>query len=99
MLLFQWGTFDWGDGPTFHYNLTRQLVTGAVDVDDRQIYQLQFTAQYAPTARLTQLGSANRWCGSPSECDELREHIRASVATERIAAENPIRVEITFDRV
>lgn len=99
MLLFQWGTYDWGDRPTFQYNLTRQLITSAVDVDDQQIWQLGLTAHYAPTARLTQLGSANRWCGSPSECDDLRERIRASAVTEQLAAEDPMRVEMTFDRV
>ena len=26
MLLFQWGTYDWGNGPFFTYNLTRQFM-------------------------------------------------------------------------
>ena len=26
MLLFQWGTYDWGMGEHFEFNLTRQLV-------------------------------------------------------------------------
>ena len=99
MLLFQWGTYDWGGGSTFSYNLTRQFATSAADPADQEIWQLGLTAHYDLTAQLTRLGSANRWCGSPSECDDLREHIRASPATGRVAAEDPLRVEITFERV
>jgi hypothetical protein len=33
MLLFQWGTYDWGTGEHFGFNLTRQLI-GEGRVDD-----------------------------------------------------------------
>ena len=26
MLLFQWGTYDWGSGEAFEYDITRQLI-------------------------------------------------------------------------
>ena len=26
MLLFQWGIYDWGQGESFEYNITRQLI-------------------------------------------------------------------------
>jgi len=28
MLLFQWGTYDWGDGDHFEFDITRQFVFG-----------------------------------------------------------------------
>jgi hypothetical protein len=99
MLLLQWGTYDWGEGPTFQYNLTRQLVAATDDVDDQEIWQLGLTAHFNATEELAQLGSANQWCGSPSECYELRREIRTSPATQQTATERPMRVEITFGRV
>lgn len=29
MLLFQWGTHDWGNGPMFEVDITRQFIRGA----------------------------------------------------------------------
>ena len=41
MLLFQWGTYNWGDSTHFELNITRQLMPGGEDGDGgfRQVGQ------------------------------------------------------------
>jgi hypothetical protein len=64
MLLFEWGTYDWGSGEVFSMKLTRQLI-GDIDGEDEDIWQLSLVFRFAPTARLRNLGSGNQWCPSP----------------------------------
>lgn len=81
MLLFQWGTCDWGDGPTFQFDLTRQLIDENDPDDDGAIWQLSVTAHY-PEAVGAIVGSGNRWCDSPDDLDEFRFFIEASPAMQ-----------------
>jgi hypothetical protein len=50
MLLFQWGTYDWGTGEHFSFNLTRQLI-GEGPVDDA-MRQLGLTFEFQPDNEL-----------------------------------------------
>ena len=34
MLLYQWGTYDWGRGASFEFDITRQLILGAGEDED-----------------------------------------------------------------
>jgi len=43
MLLFQWGTYDWGHGLRFEFDVTRQCILG--DGDDDDITQLHLTSR------------------------------------------------------
>jgi len=76
MLLFQWGTYDWGDGngKCFEVNITRQFIESA-QADDDAISQLQLTFKFPPIKETTVLGSGNRWCKSRAEIDAFREFI------------------------
>jgi hypothetical protein len=65
MLLFQWGTYDWGRGPRFEVDITRQLIVG--DGEDGDIWQLHLSFRYRPTDDLGALGRGNVWCQSPAE--------------------------------
>jgi len=47
MLLFQWGTYNWGDGTQFEINITRQFIESAAE-DDDAISQLQLTFKFPP---------------------------------------------------
>jgi hypothetical protein len=38
MLLFQWGTYDWGKGEHFSFNLTRQLIVSENAEDEDGSY-------------------------------------------------------------
>jgi hypothetical protein len=64
MLLFQWGTYDWGQGPHFEVDILRQLSLSE-EGDDEDIWQLHLTYRVAPTSDLSRLGSGNQWCARP----------------------------------
>jgi hypothetical protein len=81
MLLFQWGTHDWGHGDHFELDITRQFIFG--DGEDEDIWQFHVTFRFAPNEDLAQLASGDRWCRSledlPGFTLFVREH-PASVA-------------------
>jgi hypothetical protein len=66
MLLYQWGTYDWGEGRWFELNITRQFIPLGGG-DEENIFQLSVTALYRPSPALDALESGNKWCGSPAE--------------------------------
>ncbi len=77
MLLFEWGTFDWGDGEHFELSLARQLIFGP---GDENIWQLKLTYAFQPTALFRNLGAENSWCTSPDSLDGFRELVEQSEA-------------------
>jgi len=86
MLLFQWGTFNWGDGEWFELDITRQLIFAGIDGDgdddyedededevDDEIWQLSLTFKYPPTSTLRLLSAGP---GSQNRwCQDLNEII------------------------
>jgi hypothetical protein len=48
MLLFQWGVYDWGDGPAFEVGITRQFIVADDDEDEPR--QLALTFRFVPEA-------------------------------------------------
>jgi hypothetical protein len=97
MLLFQWGTYDWGDGPSFQYDITRQLVESGRD--DPDIWQLSLTAHFVPTRDTIELGSGNRWYPTVAQSAELLEFVRDHPTTAYVEGTTPDRVELDFGRV
>ncbi|NKB60375.1 MAG: hypothetical protein GKS00_29055 [Alphaproteobacteria bacterium] len=84
MLLFEWGTFDWGDGEHFGLSLARQLIYGD---DDDDIWQLKLTYAFQPTDAFRALGDGNRWCAVPDDLPEFRDGVAESAAY-RMAADH-----------
>ena len=78
ILLFQWGTYDWGDGKHFEINLTRQFIESAAE-DDDAISQLQLVFRFASDKDRHALGAGNRWCNSQSEIDRFRGYITSRI--------------------
>ncbi len=99
MLLFQWGTHDWGKGRFFNLNLTRQFIQSAEDPDDESMSQLKLTFFYEPQIPLEQLVSGNRWCGNCEELAEFKIFIAGSAAFHAVAAFAVSRVELDYDFV
>ena len=95
MLLFQWGTYDFGDGPTFRYDITRQLIDEADPDDDGAIWQLSVTTHYAEALGAS-LGSGNRWCHSPNELPPFTTFIGQCPATKAVSSQRPVRVEVRY---
>lgn len=84
MLLFQWGTHDWGEGEHFEVSVVRQFLVPQGE-EDPDILQLSLTFRFPATDLLRGFGSGNRWCDSPSRLDEMRTFIEASPAFAAVA--------------
>jgi hypothetical protein len=98
MLLFEWGTYDWGQGENFQVGITRQFIETGKN-DDDAISQLTLTYKFEPTAELRRLGAGNRWCDGPTEFDLVRAFALSSDAVKYVAGETPRLVCITHSYV
>jgi hypothetical protein len=94
MLLFQWGTYDWGTGEHFGFNLTRQLI-GEGPMDDA-LLQLGLTFEFQPDHELGALGLGDKWCESLSALPEFREYVYRSPAFTVCTAHQIRRAVITY---
>ncbi len=94
-LLFQWGTYDWGDGEHFEIDITRQLIRP--ESEDEDIWQLHLTYQYPPAAELRALGKGHRWCHGLEEVRAFEGFVRNHGALAAGAGRNDARVELSFE--
>lgn len=98
MLLFQWGTYDWGDGERFEFGLTRQFMwTAGDDEDEQELWQLSVTFRMPPTDRTVRLGAGDRWCGSPSGLQAFREWVRSTAVFSELAGSYDGTAEVRFE--
>jgi hypothetical protein len=94
MLLYQWGTYGYGQPETFQVDLTRQFIQG-VGGDDPEMSQLSLTVHCEPTAALRALGNGNQWCHRPDDLVQFEEFIRENQAF--LAATNAQRIRLSLD--
>lgn len=96
MLLFQWGTYDWGEGRFFEFDLTRQFMMG--DGDDEDIWQLSLNFKFSPNETLTNIVSGNKWCDDPSRrtLEPFDKYIRDSAAYKIASTFQPERIELSY---
>lgn len=94
MLLFQWGSYDWGQGLHFELDLTRQAIPAGEE--DPPIVQLHCTYRYDP-AQFDDIVSGNRWCHNPSELHEFRQFVLSSEALRRAASRPQISFELELE--
>ncbi len=97
MLLFQWGAYDFGEGDTFRYDITRQFILSGSEGDEG-MSQLSLTVHYAVTEPLRAL-KGNRWCSSPAQAAEFEEFIRSHEATFAAATLKPLRVTLDWSPI
>lgn len=90
MLLYQWGSYDWGQGRHFELNITRQFIEAELE-DDDAISQLSLTYRYKPSAELDLLGESNCWEDAPTA---FREFILASTPFMTLANAKPNQIEL-----
>ena len=95
MLLLQWGTYDWGNGEMFEFDVTRQLIAAAA-VDDDAIWQLSWKLLFPPSAATAALGDGNRWCGHPIMLDSFRSITCSSEVMRLVDSHNAVRAELTY---
>ena len=94
MLLFQYGTYDWGEGENFEFDITRQFIM-ADGEDDDAMSQLHCTVKFKPTRDLRAIGAANLWCKTKQEMAAFRSAILGSPAYE-LARKNRSREVVIF---
>lgn len=95
MLLFQWGTYDWGRGEHFELDLTRQLIVG--DGEDDEIFQLSLTYRFEPTPQLKVIESGNRWCHNLSELPKFKEYVISTHAFKAVSSRTDCKAELNFE--
>ncbi|MEQ9109117.1 MAG: hypothetical protein RLN84_01005 [Rhodospirillaceae bacterium] len=95
MLVFQWGTYDWGEGAFFEVDATRQLIR-EVD-DDQRIDQLHLTYRFAPSAPLSELGSGEFWCTSPTNRSEFEAYINNHVVLQVLNPLSSVSSELSME--
>ena len=98
MLLYQWGTYDWGNGSNFEINLTRQI-TAPVAEGDEDIWQLGLTYRFKPSPGLARLGGGDEWCQEPNRLVTFRETIENSQAFRMASQEDHHSTELTWENV
>jgi hypothetical protein len=94
MLLYQWGTFDWGNGKQFQLDITRQFMFDACE--DEDIWQLSLTFVYTASPTLDAVASGNRWCHSLEERGALRAFILASSAYAAASVTPALRIDLKY---
>jgi hypothetical protein len=98
MLLFQWGTYDWGDGRHFELNITRQFIVQGLE-DDDAISQLSLTYRFTPNPELDALADGNRWCHGLSELPSFNAFVLSSPACVSCANVPIAGVELVHSHV
>lgn len=95
MLLYQWGSYDWGAGKHFELNITRQFVEAELE-DDDAISQLSLTYKYKPSTEFEALGASNCWEDDPPE---FRQFILGSTSFMAVADAKPDQVDLIHSYV
>ena len=90
MLLYQWGSYDWGAGLFFELDITRQFIEG--EAEDDNVVQLSLTFRYTPTELLRKVGGGNRWCSALHELESFRAFILKSPAFAAVEDAPPAAV-------
>ncbi len=102
MLLFQWGTYDWGKGEVFDYNITRQFIFPVKHTSEygtsveSEIWQLSLTLKYEPTHQLRDLGPGGLWCDSPADIAEFEDYVLGCEATSTAQGLQAIDVHLEY---
>lgn len=91
MLLYQWGVYDWGQGPTFEFDITRQFIERFKE-DDDAISQFRVTAHLDPIDDLRAIKAGNRWCERTTHARAFQDFIEKSQAYQAASRSTPMRV-------
>ena len=93
MLMFQWGTYDWGAGRNFELNITRQFMEEGAE-DDDAISQLSLTYRFEPTTELEEIEPGNLICEGSQASTVIRDFAATHPAFIAVADQKPQGVEL-----
>lgn len=98
MLLFQWGTYDWGHGQFFELGITRQFKEIEFK-DDDAISQLSLTFKYYPVANLTKISAGSRWLDARDKLKEFHDFVLLSEPVLFTSEITPEKIELRHEYV
>lgn len=98
MFLFQYGVYNWGNGPSFELDFTRQL---SIEIDGEYDYMLQFHITfYYSSANISEEGfEKNFWSSGFNNLSAFINKIKESRGYEWAINQKPIKVKIDYERV
>ena len=96
-LLFEWGTFDWGEGSHFQIDICRQFREAKLQ-DDDAISQLRLVFYFVPTEERLQLKDGRRWCDQPKWLPEFQVFVQENRAYQAVALSHAEIVELSYER-
>ena len=98
MLLFEWGTYNWGKGTFFELGISRQFMETGTE-GEPEISQLRLVFKYSPNGALAAYGEGNRWCGSRSELPEFKRFVHKNPAVLALATQKALNVRLSHTYV
>lgn len=99
MLLFQYGIYDWGSGPFFEIDLTRQFVELERDDDENVFSQFHLTCHFVADQELTALGKGSRWCTDVSGLDQFALWVDLHPVLAAVDGRSRFKAEVTWELV
>ncbi|WP_397472050.1 hypothetical protein [Rheinheimera sp.] len=96
MLLFQWGTFDWGEGKFFELDLTRQLTDKEANGD---VVQLCCTLKFQSNSATDYLGEGNFWCNDKNNSGRFLANVVAHTAFQKCLSQRIVATKIEVECV
>jgi hypothetical protein len=98
MLLFQWGTYDWGwgDGPMFDVSIVRQLK--AADDPETEPRQLDLRFRFEPSAGAAAGKGSSEWCAYPIDLLKFRRFVNRSAALKAVGGLRPKSILLRHQR-
>ena len=96
MLLFQWGTHDWGRGAAFEVAITRQLLVACDEDDEPRQLSLRFRFDQSEAPDGDEAGS--EWCSSPSGLAAFRHSVMGSRVVQALGLRLSAGVTLLFER-
>ncbi len=97
MLLVQWGTYDWGKGTFFEFDIARQLIESS-KTDDDAISQLHATLFFSETPELSK-EKGNRWFDDPESVASAIDFVKGLRFIDRLQRLKPLKVAVRSEYV
>jgi hypothetical protein len=98
LVFLEWGTYDWGGGPSFGYSIRRQFFVSGTDPEaaDDGIWALELAFSYPADLNTADLGRGGEMCAGLRDVDRFRSRVSAHPATHYAEAARPTSVELKF---
>ena len=95
LLLYEWGTYDWGNGKHFMLSLSRFFHVEGED----EPFQLSLTVLFAPNEEYRLLGSGEKLCESRACLPDLLEFIQESPPYKMLGKRTCPEIEVFYEHV